>query len=114
MAKKKVTIPGLQRKIENGEKIVMVTAYDYAFAKIAEASDADIILVGDSLGNVMLGYDTTVPVTLEDMIHHTRPVARAVKNTLVIADMPFGSYQCEPRTRRTGRSHTPARRPDRG
>lgn len=94
MATKKVTIPGLQRKKENGEKIVMVTAYDYAFAKIAEASDADIILVGDSLGNVMLGYDTTVPVTLDDMIHHTRPVAKAVKNTLVIADMPFGSYQC--------------------
>lgn len=94
MAKKKVTIPGLQLKKENGEKIVMVTAYDYAVAKIAEASEADMILVGDSLGNVMLGYDTTVPVTIEDMIHHTRPVARAVKNTLVIADMPFGSYQC--------------------
>lgn len=94
MAKKKMSIPGLQVKKEKGEKIVMVTAYDYAVAKIAEASEADIILVGDSLGNVMLGYDTTVPVTLEDMIHHTAAVARGVKNTLVIADMPFGSYQC--------------------
>lgn len=82
----------LEKKLQ-GEKIVMVTAYDYPGALVAEAAGADILLIGDSLGNVVLGYDSTVKVTMADMLHHTRPVARAAKNALVVADMPFGSYQ---------------------
>jgi 3-methyl-2-oxobutanoate hydroxymethyltransferase len=76
-----------------GEKIVVVTAYDYPGAKFAEKAGVDAILVGDSLGMVVLGYDTTVPVTMEEMLHHVRAVTRAVTRTLVIADLPFMSYQ---------------------
>jgi 3-methyl-2-oxobutanoate hydroxymethyltransferase len=83
----------LLAKKQQGEKIVMVTAYSYHSALLAEQAEVDVVLVGDSLGNVMLGYDTTTPVTLEEVLHHTKPVARAVKNALVVADMPFGSYQ---------------------
>ncbi|MEK5377150.1 3-methyl-2-oxobutanoate hydroxymethyltransferase [Paenibacillus sp. FSL P2-0173] len=74
------------------EKIVVLTAYDYPSAKHAEQGSVDIILVGDSLGMVVLGYDSTVPVTLEDMIHHTKAVKRGAKNTFIMADMPFLSY----------------------
>jgi len=76
-----------------GEKIVVVTAYDYPGAKFAERAGVDAILVGDSLGMVVLGYDTTVPVTMEEMLHHVRAVSRAVTRTLVIGDLPFMSYQ---------------------
>ena len=74
----------------------MLTAYDYAMASILDESDIDMLLVGDSLGNVMLGYDSTLPVTMDDMLHHTKAVARAVKKAMVVADMPFLSYQVSP------------------
>ncbi len=78
---------------KNREKITMLTAYDYTIAKIIDESGIDAILVGDSLGMVMLGYDSTLPVSMEDMIHHASAVARGTKNALVVADMPFMSYQ---------------------
>jgi len=77
---------------ESNEKIVMLTAYDYPSAKQAEEGGVDLILVGDSLGMVVLGYDSTIPVTLEDMIHHTKAVKRGAKNTFILADMPFLTY----------------------
>lgn len=77
---------------ENGEKITMITAYDYPSAKNVEQAEADMILVGDSLGMVVLGYDSTVPVTMNDMIHHTKAVKRGAPNTFVVTDMPFMTY----------------------
>lgn len=77
---------------QNGEKIAMLTAYDYPSAKLAEESGVDVILVGDSLGMVVLGYDSTVPVTVEDMIHHTKAVKRGAGSTFIVTDMPFMSY----------------------
>ncbi|WP_312475807.1 3-methyl-2-oxobutanoate hydroxymethyltransferase [Neobacillus sp.] len=77
---------------ERNEKIVMLTAYDYPSAKQAEQGGVDVILVGDSLGMVVLGYDSTIPVTLEDMIHHTKAVKRGAKDTFIVADMPFLTY----------------------
>ena len=76
-----------------GRKIAMLTAYDYTLASLVDDAGVDMVLVGDSLGMVMLGYDSTIPVTLDDMVMHTRAVTRAVKRALVVADMPFGSYQ---------------------
>lgn len=78
---------------KNGEKITMLTAYDYSTAKIEDEAGVNSILVGDSLGNVMLGYENTLRVTMEDMIHHSAAVARGAKNALVVTDMPFMSYQ---------------------
>lgn len=75
------------------EKIAALTAYDFPFARILDEAGMDIILVGDSVGMVLLGYDSTLPVTMREMIHHTKAVARAVKRALIVADMPFGSYQ---------------------
>ena len=77
---------------QTGNKIVMVTAYDYPSAKHAEQAEADMILVGDSLGMVVLGYDSTVPVTMEDMIHHSKAVKRGAANTFIVVDLPFMSY----------------------
>lgn len=77
---------------ENGEKIVMLTAYDYPAAKLAEKSGVDMILVGDSLGMVVLGYDSTVPVTMDDMVHHAKAVKRGAKDTFIVVDLPFMSY----------------------
>ncbi|WP_238457066.1 3-methyl-2-oxobutanoate hydroxymethyltransferase [Desulforamulus putei] len=77
---------------QEGTPIAMLTAYDYPMATLVDASGIDAILVGDSLGNVVLGYDSTVPVTMEDMIHHVRAVSRGVKRAMVVADMPFLSY----------------------
>jgi 3-methyl-2-oxobutanoate hydroxymethyltransferase len=89
----RVTVPSLARRKRRGEKITMLTAYDFTFAQIFDAAEIDILLVGDSLGNVMQGHETTLPVTLDDVVYHTRSVARAVRRALVVADMPFGSYQ---------------------
>ncbi|MFK9093435.1 3-methyl-2-oxobutanoate hydroxymethyltransferase [Bacillus salipaludis] len=77
---------------ENNEKIVMLTAYDFPSAKQAEQGGVDVILVGDSLGMVVLGYDSTIPVTIEDMIHHTKAVKRGAKETFIVADLPFLTY----------------------
>ncbi|RLQ95124.1 3-methyl-2-oxobutanoate hydroxymethyltransferase [Falsibacillus albus] len=77
---------------KTGEKIAMLTAYDYPSAKLAEESGSDILLVGDSLGMVVLGYDSTIPVTIEDMIHHTKAVKRGAKDTFIVTDLPFMTY----------------------
>ena len=88
----KITIPFIQAKKENREKIVAITAYDFPVAKIVDENGIDLILVGDSLGMVVLGYENTIPVTMEDMIHHTKPVVRASKRALVVGDMPYFSF----------------------
>lgn len=89
----KNTVTTFQKAKNNGEKLTMLTAYDYSTAKLIDESGINGILVGDSLGMVCLGYEDTLSVTMEDMIHHTRAVSRGVKNTLVVGDMPFMSYQ---------------------
>ena len=89
----KNTVVTLQQMKEKGEKISMLTAYDYSTAKLEDEAGVNTILVGDSLGNVILGYEDTISVTMEDMIHHGAAVARGAKNALVIIDMPFMSYQ---------------------
>lgn len=89
----KNTVVTIREAKERREKVTMLTAYDYSMAKLIDEADINMILVGDSLGMVMLGYEDTLSVTMEDMIHHTRAVARGAKNALVVADMPFMSYQ---------------------
>ncbi len=89
----RVTAPKVVAMKERGERIVCLTAYDATFGRIADEAGVDVILVGDSLGNVILGYSTTVPVTLDEMLHHTRATRRGVSGALLVADMPFGSYQ---------------------
>lgn len=88
----KVTAPAVRASKGRGEKLVCLTAYDYPTARIVDEAGTDVILVGDSLGNVVLGYDSTVPVTLEEMLHHTRAVRRGVERALLVADMPYGTY----------------------
>lgn len=88
----KVTVRTLRRMKENGDKIAMLTAYDASFAAQLDAANVDVILVGDSLGNVIQGCDSTLPVTMDDMIYHTRIVARGCQRPMLIADMPFMSY----------------------
>jgi 3-methyl-2-oxobutanoate hydroxymethyltransferase len=92
-APKKVRVPDLALMKEQGERIVMLTAYDATMTRLFDRAGIDLLLVGDSLGNVILGLDTTVPVTLDDIIHHTRAVTRAASRALVVADMPFLTYQ---------------------
>jgi 3-methyl-2-oxobutanoate hydroxymethyltransferase len=92
----KVTVPAVRQSKERGEKLVCLTAYDYPTARIVDEAGTDIILVGDSLGNVVLGYDSTVPVTLEEMLHHTRAVRRGTERALLVADMPYGTYHTGP------------------
>lgn len=87
-----VTIPALKKKKEKNEKIVALTAYDFPTAKIVDEAEIDLVLVGDSLGMVVLGYENTIPVTMDEMVHHTKPVARAVERALVVGDMPYFSY----------------------
>ena len=89
----KVTVNTFKEAKANKKKLTMLTAYDYSTAKLIDESGVDSILVGDSLGNVMLGYEDTISVTMEDMIHHGAAVARGAKNALVVVDMPFMSYQ---------------------
>jgi len=90
---KKVTTHTLQRMKVNGEKISMITAYDYSFARIFDGAGIDIILVGDSASNVMAGHETTLPITLDQMIYHASSVMRGVSRAFVVVDLPFGSYQ---------------------
>lgn len=91
--KSAITIPDLQAKKQCGERITMLTCYDYAFGRIVDQCDIDVVLVGDSLGMVVQGEETTLPVTIEEMIYHTRIVKRGVRHSLLVTDMPFLSYQ---------------------
>lgn len=96
-ARAKVTVNTIQQKKERRQPITSLTAYDYATARLVDEAGIDMILVGDSLAQVVLGYDSTLPVTVEEMLHHTRAVRRAVKSAMLIADMPFGAYQDDPK-----------------
>lgn len=89
----KNTVLTFAKAKEDGVKLSMLTSYDYSMARLVDEAGINSILVGDSLGNVMLGYEDTTPVTMEDMIHHTAAVARGAKNALIVGDMPFMSYQ---------------------
>src|SRR5436190_24225524 len=91
-SRRKVNVSSIQQKKNKQERITCLTAYDYATARLVDEAGIDMILVGDSLGMVVLGYDDTMAVTMEEMLHHTRAVRRAVKSAMVIADMPYGSY----------------------
>ncbi|MFZ5875028.1 MAG: 3-methyl-2-oxobutanoate hydroxymethyltransferase [Nitrospirota bacterium] len=93
MAPARVTVPELQRRKADGERITMVTAYDYPFARIADEAGIDVVLVGDSVGVVVQGHSTTLPVTMDQMIYHTEMVTRGARRALVIGDMPFMSFQ---------------------
>ncbi len=92
----RVTVASVKEKKQKGEKITMLTAYDYVSAQLLDEAGVDMLLVGDSLGMVVLGYESTLPVTLEEMLHHTRAVARGAKRALVVGDMPFMTYQASP------------------
>ncbi len=93
MRESRVTVPALRRMKRNGCKIGMLTAYDFPFAQLLDRAGVDILLVGDSLGTVVQGHPTTLPVTLDEMVYHCRMVARACQRAHVVGDMPFGSYQ---------------------
>ncbi|MCB0572312.1 MAG: 3-methyl-2-oxobutanoate hydroxymethyltransferase [Phaeodactylibacter sp.] len=95
---KRVTTHVLQAMKEQGVKITMLTAYDYSMARILDEAGIDVLLVGDSASNVMAGHETTLPITLDQMIYHASSVVRAVKRSLVVVDLPFGSYQGNSRT----------------
>src|SRR6056297_2998271 len=90
---KRVTTHTLQEMKSKGEKIAMLTSYDYSMAKIVDEAGVDVILVGDSASNVMAGHETTLPITLDQMIYHATSVVRAVNRALVVVDLPFGAYQ---------------------
>ena len=92
---KRITTNTLQEMKANNEKIAMLTAYDYSLARLVDSSGIDVILVGDSASNVMAGHETTVPITLDQMIYHAQSVVRAVQRALVVVDMPFGTYQSD-------------------
>lgn len=94
---KRVTVKTLVDMKANGEKISMLTAYDYTMAKIVDGAGVDVILVGDSASNVMAGHETTLPITLDQMIYHASSVIRAIDRCLVVVDLPFGSYQSDPK-----------------
>lgn len=93
MSNTRVTVSVVRDRKAKKIPITMLTAYDYAMAKMVDSAKIDMILVGDSLGNVVLGYDSTLPVTMDDMIHHAKAVCRGAQNTMVVVDMPFMSYQ---------------------
>lgn len=92
---KRITTRSLFEMKQNGEKISMLTAYDYTMARIVDEAGVDVILVGDSASNVMAGHETTLPITLDQMIYHASSVVRAAKRSLVVVDLPFGSYQSD-------------------
>jgi 3-methyl-2-oxobutanoate hydroxymethyltransferase len=92
----RITVPGFRERKRTGPPLVVVTAYDVPSAEAAEAAGVDALLVGDSLGNVLLGYDSTLPVTMDEMLHHARAVGRARTRALLIADMPWMSYHLDP------------------
>lgn len=94
---KRVTVKSLIEMKANNEKISMLTAYDYTMAKIVDSAGVDVVLVGDSASNVMAGHETTLPITLDQMIYHASSVIRAVERALVVVDLPFGSYQSDPK-----------------
>src|SRR6185295_1935144 len=94
---KKITTHTLQEMKKRGEKISMLTAYDFSMAKILDAAGIDVLLVGDSASNVMAGHETTLPITLDQMIYHASSVIRGVSRCLVVVDLPFGSYQSNPK-----------------
>jgi 3-methyl-2-oxobutanoate hydroxymethyltransferase len=94
---KRVTVKSLVDMKHNNEKISMLTAYDYTMAKIVDSAGIDVILVGDSASNVMAGHETTLPITLDQMIYHASSVVRAANRSLVVVDLPFGSYQSDPK-----------------
>lgn len=94
---KRVTVKSLVEMKSNGEKISMLTAYDYTMAKIVDGAGIDVILVGDSASNVMAGHETTLPITLDQMIYHASSVVRAIDRALVVVDLPFGTYQSDPK-----------------
>lgn len=94
---KRITTKTLVDMKQNGEKITMLTAYDYSMAKIVDGAGIDVILVGDSASNVMAGYETTLPMTLDHMIYHASSVIRAIERCLVVVDLPFGTYQSDPK-----------------
>ncbi|GEP52470.1 3-methyl-2-oxobutanoate hydroxymethyltransferase [Flavobacterium noncentrifugens] len=94
---KRITVKSLIEMKANGEKISMLTAYDFTMAKIVDTAGIDVILVGDSASNVMAGHETTLPITLDQMIYHAASVVRAVERALVVVDLPFGSYQSDPK-----------------
>src|SRR5882724_1759819 len=93
---KKVRVPDLIPMKERGERLAMLTAYDATMASLFDRAGVDLLLVGDSLGHVILGLDSTIPITLEDIIHHARAVTRGARRALVVADMPFLTYQVSP------------------
>ena len=94
---KRVTVKSLVEMKTNNEKISMLTAYDYTMAKIVDSAGVDVILVGDSASNVMAGHETTLPITLDQMIYHASSVIKAIERALVVVDLPFGSYQSDPK-----------------
>jgi 3-methyl-2-oxobutanoate hydroxymethyltransferase len=94
---KRITVKTLVDMKAEGEKISMLTAYDYTMAKIVDGSGIDVILVGDSASNVMAGHETTLPITLDQMIYHASSVVRAIERALIVVDLPFGSYQSDPK-----------------
>lgn len=94
---KRVTVKSLVDMKTTGEKISMLTAYDYTMAKIVDSAGVDVILVGDSASNVMAGHETTLPITLDQMIYHASSVVRAIYRALIVVDLPFGSYQSDPK-----------------
>ncbi len=94
---KRITTKSLVEMKSNGEKISMLTAYDFTMAKIVDGAGIDVILVGDSASNVMAGHETTLPITLDQMIYHASSVVRAISRSLVVVDLPFGSYQSDPK-----------------
>lgn len=94
---KRITVKSLVEMKANGEKISMLTAYDYSMAKILDSAGIDVLLVGDSASNVMAGHETTLPITLDQMIYHASSVVRGIERCLVVVDLPFGSYQSDPK-----------------